>query len=576
MIPSSLSLITTLFLVFASAIAGGFVAKKLKLPMLLGYIVAGVLFGNVFPSLQNTEFLTLIGDVGVVLLLFSLGIEFSMWRLRHSVKLVLWPATLQIVLSIFFFILLFWAFGFSFVPSLFFAAAASLSSTAIVVKLLSEKGELETIPGEATASWLVIQDISVIGLMIILPLVVTLGLTNVPTITAVMGALFLGFIKAGVFLGVVLIVGRRVVPWALQRVANVGSRELFSLATVSFVFVSALSAYVFGLSAAIGAFIAGLLIAETSQNHAMFSEIRPLRDLFTVVFFVTLGMLLPIGYIATQLPMLFGLTILILLIKWFLVFGLSRYVGFHRKAAFLMAIALTEMSEFGFILGKEGVSAGVFTQNHYATLTAITFLTLFFSIPLISNQHAAYSWFYKTLGRFLPKIFADTRDLNLAREEMPIENHIVICGYGRVGKYIGRALEMAKIPFLVVDYNQGTIAQLREKGITVVYGDPADKDVLDFARVDLAKAIIIAIPDRHTQEMIIGNAQTLNRRIKIICRTHHEEDQKDLKSLGVTTIIQPEFEAAVSIVEKVLPDFGVSPDDIAGKVSRLKIEHGLG
>ncbi len=162
------------------------------------------------------------------------------------------------------------------------------------------------------------------------------------------------------------------------------------------------------------------------------------------------------------------------------------------------------------------------------------------------------------------------------QEELPYRDHIVLCGYGRVGKYIGRALEMAEIPFVVVDYNNATIAALKIKGIPVVYGDPADKGVLDWAQVDYAKAIIIAIPDRHTQELVIAHAQTLNRRIKIICRTHHEEDQKYLKSLGVDAVIQPEFEAALSIVERLLPSFGVADADVAGKISRLKIEHGVG
>jgi CPA2 family monovalent cation:H+ antiporter-2 len=176
----------------------------------------------------------------------------------------------------------------------------------------------------------------------------------------------------------------------------------------------------------------------------------------------------------------------------------------------------------------------------------------------------------------MPRLFSTKQELAPNSHELPISNHVVICGYGRVGKYIGRALEMAHIPFLVVDYNHATVTELRSKGISVVYGDPADKDVLDYAQVDFARAVIIAIPDRHTQEMIVSNAQTLNRHIRIICRTHHEEDQHYLKALGVQTIVQPEFEAALSVIERLLPEYGVSPNDLSGKISRLKIEHGLG
>ena len=199
------------------------------------------------------------------------------------------------------------------------------------------------------------------------------------------------------------------------------------------------------------------------------------------------------------------------------------------------------------------------------------------STPILASGHGVYYWFARNVGRVIPKLFTQRDEAATSHgEQYPMEGHIVICGYGRVGKYVGRALEMASVPFLVVDYNHQTVKSLREHGIHVVYGDPADKDVLDYAQVDLARAIIIAIPDRHTQELVIGHAQTLNRRIKIICRTHHEEDQARLKSLGVQTIIQPEFEAALAIVERLLPEFGVSLDDVSGKVSRLKIEHGMG
>jgi CPA2 family monovalent cation:H+ antiporter-2 len=263
-------------------------------------------------------------------------------------------------------------------------------------------------------------------------------------------------------------------------------------------------------------------------------------------------------------------------LKWILTFGLSRYLGSHKKTAFLTALAIMQMSEFGFIIARGGLDAKVLNSERYTLLVAMTFTTMFAGTFFISYGHKIYYWFYKTLGRLLPKIFSTKQELLASGEELQMKNHIVICGYGRVGRYIGRALDMAQIPYLVVDYNFATVAALRSKGVQVVYGDPADKDVLDFAQVDFARAVIIAIPDRHTQELIISNAQTLNRHIRIICRTHHEEDQKYLKSLGVQTIVQPEFEAALSVINKLLPDFGVTPDDIAGKITRLKIEHGLG
>ena len=571
----SISLITTLFLVFVSAIVGGIIAKKLKQPALLGYIASGVVFGNLLASTIDQTFLQRIADAGVTLLLFTIGIEFSFHRLRKILGLVSWAASVQILVTILVALLLFLWLGFGFLPALYIAVAAGLSSTAIIVKFLSERGELESIPGELATGWLVVQDLAVIPIMIVLPTLAIAqasGVGFLPVVSAVGISLF----KSGLLLVVIIYLGRRGIPTLLNVASRINNREIFLLCTIGIVFLSALITYAMGLSAALGAFIAGLLISETSQNHAIFAEVRPLRDLFAVVFFVSLGMVLPMSQVVRLIPLLLGMALVIMSIKWFLVFGLTRYLGNHRKTAFIVALAVMQMSEFGFIIAREGVERGVLNQERYIFLVALTFFTMFIGTTLFSQSNAVYYWFYRTLGRLLPKIFSTKQEISPNTEELTITNHIVICGYGRVGKYIGRALEMASIPYLVVDYNQATVAQLRAKGISVVYGDPADKDVLDYAQVDFAKAVIIAIPDRHTQEMIISNAQTLNRHIRIICRTHHEEDQRHLKSLGVQIIVQPEFEAALSVINRVLPDFGVSPEDIAGKITRLKMEHGMG
>lgn len=564
----SLSLISTLLLVFSAAIIGGVVAKFFKQPMVLGYIAAGILFGNIFPKITDTGFLNAIAQSGVTLLLFTLGVEFSFHRMKKLFRSIGWAAGLQIVLVIFVILLLSLSLSLPFIPSLFIAVAAALSSSAVIMKVLSERGELDTGPGETMMSWSVIQDLGVVPIMIILPAVVAAAGGNVsPALLPLLGTMALTIAKAAGALIVIIYLGRRGIPVLMNAISGIGSREILMLSTVGFAFACALFTFVLGLSAALGAFIAGLLISETSQNHAIFAEVRPLRDLFAVVFFVSLGMGLPISIFQSAGWVLLALTPAVIFVKWFVVMGLMRFLGYHRKTAFLVAVGLIPMSEFGFIIAQQGVALHALTPADFALIVALTFLTILLSAPLTSRGHGLYYW--------LP-FFHMKKDKDFDKEELPYRDHIVICGFGRVGKYIGRALEMAGVPFVVVDYNNATIARLKEKGIPVVYGDPADIDVLDFAQVDFARAIIIAIPDRHTQELIIGNAQTLNRHIKIICRTHHEEDQKDLKALGVDAVVQPEFEAAISIVERLLPSFGVNAEDMAGKISRLKIEHGAG
>ncbi|MFZ5844871.1 MAG: cation:proton antiporter, partial [Patescibacteria group bacterium] len=535
----------------------------------------GVIFGNLLPRFIDRSFLQLIADSGVALLLFTLGVEFSFHRLRRTLGAVVWAAVAQMLLTIFIFLLVLLVFDISFLAALFLSTAISLSSTAVVVKLLSERGELATLPGEVATAWLVIQDLAVVPLMVLLPTLTRIEVGSTGVISIV-GTVFLGLVKAALLVLIVVLLGRFGIPRLLNRVAALGQREMFLLSTVGLVFLAAVTFYALGLSAGLGAFIAGLLVAETSQNHAIFAEVRPLRDLFVVVFFITLGMVLPAEFLWRQGGLLLSLTTAIIVFKWFLVFGLARFLGYHRKTAFLVAVSLTQMSEFGFILAQEGVHIGALSGETYVFLVALVFATIFASTPLVTHGHSLYYAFYHTLGRWWPKIFREALPLTPTGEQLPMSDHIVICGYGRVGKYIGRALSMANIPYVVIDYNQHTISGLKEKGIPVVYGDPADKDVLDYAQVDLARAMIIAIPDRHTQEMIIANTQSLNRRIRIICRTHHEEDQRHLKALGVHTLVQPEFEASLSIVTRLLTDFGLPGEEIAGKISRLKIEHGLG
>jgi len=571
-----MTLFTTLLLVFLSAIVGGLLAKKFRQPAIIGYIAVGVIVGNIFSKSIDKTLIEQIAEGGVTLLLFTLGVEFSFERLKKVLSTVSWAAILQILISFFAFMPLFLWFGYSFLPALFIALAATLSSTAVVVRMLTERGEKETMPGEVMTGWCIVQDLGVIPIMMLLPALTSVYLSGSSSIVTTVSITLINILKASIAIGGVIFLGRIGVPWIVQTIARVGSRELFLLTVVALVFLSGSIAYGVGLSAALGAFIAGLIVSETSQNHTIFSEIRPLRDLFAVVFFVSLGMALPVGLLLPILPTLTIATLAILIGKMVIVYLISRFVGYHRKTAFLVAIGLAQMSEFGFIIAKEGYVIGALSEQQYALLVALVFTTIMFSAPLSSQGHGLYYLLREKTSRWFPKVFPDKKEELLYGTNATLRDHVVICGYGRVGKYIGRALQMANIPFIVVDYNVTTTRELRRKGIPVLYGDPADIDVLDHAEVDFAKLFVVAIPDRHTQEMVIANAQTLNKHITILCRTHHEEDQIRLKTLNVAYIIQPEFEAAIAITTKLYREYGVSEEEIPGKLHRLKIEHGMG
>jgi len=565
----------TLLFVFIGAIVGGIVAKKLRQPMILGYIASGVFVGTVFPRFVDQTLVHTISEIGVTLLLFTLGVEFSFHRLKTIMRIVSWAAIVQILVcfTLFFAVSLLF---FPLLPSLFLAAAAALSSTAVVVRILGEKGELDTIPGEILTGWLVIQDLSVIPMMILMPAIVLAYRSGSATIVSTAGLLGVEIVKASLVLGLIIFFGKIGFPWLLSRIAKFGNREIFLLTIVGLVLGTASACLLVGLSPALGAFIAGLLVAETAQNHAVFSEIRPLRDIFAIVFFVSLGMALPLSLLIPILLTVVWMTLGIILIKMIVVYFLTRFLGYHRKTAFLVGLGLTQVSEFGCIIAAVGLSSGAISQTEYTLIIALVFATILVSAPLFARGQELYYKLRHLLGKIWPQLIKNKIEQELFREELPIEDHVVICGYGRVGKYIGRALAMAGIPFIVIDYNHTTVHTLREKGIRTVYGDPSDIEVLDYAQVDKARVVIIAIPDRHTQEMVVANALTLSKTVRIICRTHHEEDQARLKAMGVHMIVQPEFEASLAIVTKILAQFGIQEDEITGKISRLKIEHGLG
>ena len=572
---SSLPLFITLFLILFAALVGAFLAKLLRLPLILGYIAVGVLVGNVFSSLVDHTLIGHVAESGVTLLLFTLGVEFSFHRLRKVLGTVSWAATLQMLLSFCILLPIFLSLGFSFLPALFMGIAAALSSTAVVIRLLSERGETETISGEVLTGWLIVQDLAVIPIMMMIPSIAAIAMSDVSLVTTV-SLLGVNLIKAAVAIGAIIFLGKTGIPWVLNKVAAFGSREIFLVTVIGLVFLSGTVAYMAGLSAALGAFIAGILVAETSQNHAIFAEVRPLRDLFAVVFFVSLGMALPVSVLYPVLPMILLMALIIIAVKASIVYLLSRFLGYHRKTSFIVALGLTEMSEFGFIIASVGLKQGVLSEQQYAIIVALVFVTIMISSPLFTKATSIFYFLRKKVPFLYPNFIPEKVEKELFEKELPLKDHVVICGYGRVGKYVGRALAMEGIPFIVVDYDHTTVKLLREKNIQVIYGDPADMDVLDFAQVDFARAVVIAIPDRHTQEMVIANVQTLNKTVRIICRTHQEKDIIRLKTLGVHTIVQPEFEAAVTITNKLLFQFGIEQTDIDGKVARLKIEHGLG
>lgn len=574
---TELILAKSLVIVLVSAFIGGVIAKKLHFPLLVGYLLSGMFIGAFLKSyIDIKEAIKSIAEIGVVLLLFTLGLEFTLAKMKEFGEVIIFGSLVQVLLTIFISVIVFPIIGIDFYSALFLGTVFSLSSTAVALKTLSDKGELETLHGELTSGWLFMQDLYTLPLIIILP---TVGLMMKGE-TVGIGNLFI-FLKSLSFaffsFFVVIYLGKTIVPKVIERIADLRSRELVLVASVSFCLLSAFLFQVLGLSYALGAFIAGILLSNSSAHHGIFAEVRPLKDLFSTVFFVSLGFILNVQFLASNWFTIFVLVILVILIKFTISVLLVFLLGYHTKTATLVGFSLISVGEFAFILALIGISASLITAETYMIILSVSFISLIISVPLLSKSENIYYKMKQFIGK-IPKL----RSLltRLDRTLLPLENslsdHIVVLGHGRVGKYICKALAYSKIPYIVVDYNHKLVKLLRNQDVNVIYGDPAEIDVLEFARVREAKAAILAYSDRHTQETVVLNILSLNPKIKIICRTHFDEDHKKLKSLGVDSIVQPEFEAAVSMTERLLRFLYLNSKDIEEKLRNLRNHQGLG
>lgn len=562
-----LTLARDLVLVLLIALFGGGIARKLKLPLLTGYILGGFIAGTLLGRFVTFgQELATIGEIGVAFLLFTLGIEFSFSRLTRVSRVAFWGGTLQILATITLGLLIFPLFGFNFYSSLFLASVFSLSSTAIVVRILSERGEIDSLHGEIMVGWLLVQDLAVLPMMVILPTLATVD--GQPWLSVI-----LAIGKSLVFLWLVLLLGKRIIPRVLDRIAAIGSREILLLSVVTLCLAAAFGTSYLGLSFTLGALFAGLLVSESTQKHAIFSEIRPLRDVFSVVFFVILGLLLNSSFLLSNWGTILSLTAILLFLKFLLVMFLILWFGYHTKTAFLVGLGLVQVGEFAFILAQVGIARNLISPYVYSVVLSVAVLTMTLTPGLIGLAPRFYqaikNFTHLRMSRLHAVLFSQF-DHQPAQEKFPLKNHVIICGHGRVGKNISEALELADIGYVVIDFNQGVVANLLREDKMAIYGDPSEREVLEAAGVSEAKVLVIAVPDRYSQEMIIQNSLRANPKILIICRSHFEEDREHLLAFGANIVIQPEFEAGISITRELLSSMGKDSQEIDAYLRKIK------
>ncbi|MEK7597223.1 MAG: cation:proton antiporter [Patescibacteria group bacterium] len=570
----SLSLVLNFFIYLSVPFTLAIVAKKAKLSPLIGYIVGGLVIGNIFPEMATSQAISSFAYFGIVFLLFTLGLETNFGRILILKKFIIIGGLLQLFLSMLFVFFLSLLFKFSLLESFLIGIALSSSSTTIVAKIIQDRGEESSFIGEIAMGILIFQDIAFIPYLIIFTSITSKDISAWEIIKDTV----LSLIKATAIITALFYFGQKIIPKIFNKIARI-SRELFDLFIVVFIFFVVGLSIVLKIPTLIGAMVAGVLLAQTIEHYHIFSEVRPLRNLLGVIFFVYIGSHIELRLVIPYLPSILLFTIGVIVIKALIVLIIFLVLKFHSKTSFSLSMYLFQIDEDAFILMSSAYLSKVITLEKYLFVITAVLITFILTPVFINNKDKFYKALREFIKKYIPfleKFITYRIDSNQSPiDSLEIKDHVVICGYGRIGSYIGRSLMLANIPYVAIDYNLYQVEKAKKQGANIIYGDPSDIDILDYAQVDVATIIILAVPDRSSQEAIVLNARKLNRDIFIISRVHRQSDQVRMKDMGANLVVQPEFEASLSIIKKIYLWHKMDKQDIINKIRRLKIEHGI-
>lgn len=553
----------------------GYLAKKMKINPLVGYIIGGLVLGNLFENLISKNIIAEFAYFGIILLLFTLGLEINFDQILRLKRFIIIGGLLQLFFSIVFIFLVSFFFGFSLLDSFLIGIALSSSSTTLVAKIIQDRGEENTLVGEIALGILMFQDLAFIPFFFIFN-----SLTNNSfSFLVVFKDIIFSIVETSFIMMILYYFGQKIIPFLFDNIAKV-SRELLNLFIILFIFFVSYLSTVFKIPILIGVFMAGILVSQTLEHYHIFSQIRPLRDLLAVVFFIFIGLNIKLSLIFSFLPQILIFSFLVIVVKAVIILFIFLFFRFHSRSAFSLSLFLFQIDEDAFILMLTALKNKVVTYSDFLFINAVVLFTLIITPIFIKNKDLIYFWFRRMIKKFFP-FLEDFIKGKIDRDLSPIDvlnlsHHVVICGYGRVGSEIGRALTLAKIPFVAIDYDFYTVEKAKKQGVNIIYGDPTDPDILDYAEVDNANILISAVPEKFSQEVIVLNAKKLNPKILVITRVHQKTEQQRLKDLGVDVVIQPEFEASLSIIKKVFLAFNLSKEEILSSLQRLRLEHRIG
>ncbi len=543
--------------------------QRFKLPTVLGFLITGIIAGPHGLSLVKASHeVELLAEIGVILLLFIIGMEFSLKSLVAIKRAVLLGGATQVVLTILVVAGLSSLLNYSWNEAVFLGFLFSLSSTAIVLKLLQEKAEINSPHGKAILAILIFQDIIVVPMMLFTPMIA--GETD-----NLFLSLFILAIKGVLVIAVVYISARFVVPNLLYRIAQTKSNELFILSIVVICFAVAWLTSSIGLSLALGAFMAGLIISESEYSHQATSHILPFHEIFTSFFFVSIGMLLDLKFLINNLLVVLVLVLLTFIIKGLIASIAAKLLGYPIRTVALVGLSLFQVGEFAFILSITGIKEGLLNEITNQYFLSVSLMTMAITPFILNNYH--------TISRKITAVIApkkgaiSTQKLNerlsVNEEKKAYNDHIVIIGFGINGKNVAYAAKNAKIPYVILELNAVTVREERLKGEPILYGDAIQSGILGHVNIQKARVAVIAISDPVATKRIIANIREFSARVYIIVRTRFIAEMEINYKLGADEVIPEEFETSIEIFTRVLTKYLVPKDQIEQFVRNIRSDN---
>ena len=562
----SLPFLNEIVALFLVSVVIAYICYKIKLVPIAGFLIAGVIIGpNALALVQDIELVDMLAEIGIILLLFTIGIEFSLEKLARIRNAILVGGGFQVIFTIATVVGILLLFQVDYKIAIYTGCLVALSSTAIILGLLSEQGKTDTPVGRLSLAVLIFQDLAIIAMVLLVPILSGQS-DSISDVFWVLG-------KAIILIALVVFSARKIVPWILEKVAQTRRQELFLLTVMAICFGTAALTNLAEVSLALGAFLAGLVVSESHYSDHALSEILPLKTIFNAVFFVSVGMLLDLQFVLDNPLLLLGVAFGILLLKFIISSASILVLGYPVRVAAATGLVLAQIGEFSFVLERAGRAAGL-TPGGFGEVGSQTFIAVSVLLMLLTPLMLKVS---PNVGEILSK--TPLRKLGSNREDSTdevqstdLEDHVILVGYGPAGRNLAKVFSETGIPFVVIEMNPQSVNEMRKNGIKAIYGDASRTHILEHAGVYKAKLCVVVINEPRVTPRIIKLANYLNPTIQVIARTRYMSEAEQLKQAGAHQVVPAEMETTVRLFSNVLKSYMISEEEIEQHIRDLRKE----